>query len=354
MTNRVSGRRAAHIAATGLRCAVGLTAPSASAAIRASISGLSEHPWLRDSSGEAVVCARDPSVDPLIVGWERMAHLAERCLDDLAEELARANSRPREIVVLLALPELRPGFDAQDAVQLQRRLASPGIDRTSIAVQLTAQGHAGALAALAAAVERVTSLRDEVIIVGAVDSYLEPNTIGWLDSNLRLLRSGIRGGFPPGEGAAFIAVASEAMCERLGLTSLARIGGIACTHETRDPASDTGLLGEALAQAVLGATQTLRLPDEPITDTYGDINGERARTEDWGFAVMRTAAIFRDATAYVSHVAQCGDVGAATAAFGCVLAAQAWKLGAAQGPRALVWAGSWTGLRAAALLEHQA
>jgi 3-oxoacyl-[acyl-carrier-protein] synthase I len=65
---------------------------------------------------------------------------------------------------------------------------------------------------------------------------------------------------------------------------------------------------------------------------------------------MRTAEYFRDGTQYQSVVAQCGDVGAATGAFGFVQAAEAWRVGKAQSDLAFVWAGSWAGLRGAAVL----
>ena len=98
----------------------------------------------------------------------------------------------------------------------------------------------------------------------------------------------------------------------------------------RDAASDTGSTGEALGKAVLSAVRDLNFPKEVITDTYGDINGELARNHDWGFAVLRTVNRFPDGTDYVTSAGQCGDVGAATGALGCVLATEAWKFGAAQ------------------------
>jgi 3-oxoacyl-[acyl-carrier-protein] synthase-1 len=105
---------------------------------------------------------------------------------------------------------------------------------------------------------------------------------------------------------------------------------------------------------VLEAVRDLSFPEEVITDTYGDINGELARSHDWGFAALNTATCFRDSTDYVTSTGQCGDVGAATGALGCVLATEAWRSRTAQGPRALVWAGSWSGLKAAAVLEREA
>lgn len=348
-----SVRTGVHIVATGLRCAVGLTSASAGAAIRAGISRLTEHPFFVDAVGEKIFCARDPSIDSMTLGWGRIALLAQRCLGEIAEKLALASAWPRDVSVLLALPEPRPGFGPLDAAEVVHALASrPILSTQSIQVERVGEGHAGAISALRIAVERVTSGQHNLVVVGGVDSYLEPSTLDWLDGQRRLARSGIRSGLPPGEGAAFVAVVSEATCKRLGLRSLARVRGIACTQERADPKSDTGLLGEGLAEAVLGATQDLHLPQELISDTYGDINGELARSHDWGFALIRTAACFRDGTAYYSSCGQCGDVGAATGTLGCVLVTEAWRFHCAHGPRALIWAGSWGGLRAAAVLEQ--
>jgi 3-oxoacyl-[acyl-carrier-protein] synthase I len=291
----------------------------------------------------------------VMLGPERMVQLAERCLAEIAEQLMAANAWRKDVSVLLALPEPRPGFGPQDAVEVQQSLASrPILATRSIRVERAGEGHAGAISALRMAVERVSAGQQELVIVGGVDTYLDARTIEWLDGDRRLARTDIPSGLPPGEGAALMAVVTDTTCNRLGLQSLARIRGVGCAYERRDPMSDLGLLGEGLAEAVLGATKDLSLPRELITDTYGDINGERGRNEDWGFALMRTSTCFRDGTDYVCSAGQCGDVGAATGALGCVLATEAWRFDCAHGPRALVWAGSWGGLRGAVVLEHQA
>lgn len=346
-------RQDAHIVATGLRCAVGLSSESAAAAIRAGISQVSEHSYLTDTVGDKVLCACEPSIDPLTVGSDRLAQLVELGLLEISGKLIEVNALPKDLTVLLALPETRPGFDPDDAVQVTRSLASRSIPgAASIQVEHVGEGHAGAVSAVRKAIDLIATGKQELVIAGGVDSYLETSTVNWLDAELRLARPGVRSGFPPGEGVALIALAGSAICNRLKLQSLAHIRGVACAQEHRDPKSDTGLLGEALAEAVLEATRNLGLPQELITDTYGDINGELARSHDWGFALIRTAACFRDGTDYVSFAGQCGDVGAATAALGCVLATEAWRFDCASGPRALVWAGSWGGLRGAVVLEQ--
>ena len=203
------------------------------------------------------------------------------------------------------------------------------------------------------ALELIAKQQHELVIVGGVDSYLDLPTVDWLGADDRIARAGIRNGFTPGEGAAMLAVASRSACRWLGAKPLAVVRDVACTQEKRNPAGEAGLLGEGLTQAVLGATRQLRLPHELISDVFGDINGERSRTEDWGFALMRTANRFRDGTSYVTHAAACGDIGAASGALSCVLAVQAWRRVYANGPRALAWGGSWGGLRGVAVLEQE-
>jgi 3-oxoacyl-[acyl-carrier-protein] synthase-1 len=347
--------RTVHIVAAGVRCAVGLTAERAAAAIRAGVSRIAEHPFLSDSADERVFCARDPMIDPTIRGPERLALLAQDALRQVAARLGEHRLPRLEVPALLALPEIRPGFDVDDANSVRRALARSAIENVGdIVVSDVGAGHAGALSALKMAADRVSTGQIDVCIAGGVDSYLHPKTLAWLESDLRLAREGVRSGFPPGEGAALLAVASDGALKRYGLVSQARVRAVSCTHERRRFDSDEGLFGEGLAEAITRVTGDLHPPDDQITDVYGDINGERPRTEDWGFALMRASARFRDGTAYVSPVGQCGDMGAATGALGCILAAQAWRRRYAQGRRALVWAGSWGGLRGAALLEQEA
>lgn len=345
--------RPVHIVATGVRCAVGITAESAAAAIRAGISRVAEHPFMVNAAGDNLLCARDPSIDPTIMGPERMVLLAERALREVVGKLGPAGPYALEVPVIVALPEPRPGFSAQQAAWVSRMLTSRvALDLGAIRVEQLAEGHAGAFLAMREAVERVSEGKNELCIAGGVDTYFDADTLDWLESELRVARAEIRNGFSPGEGATMLVVASDAARGRLGLHSLARVRGIACAREHRSPKSDEGLLGEGLTEAVLQATSDLQLPQEIVSDVYGDINGERARTEDWGFALLRTSERFRDGTWYVTAVGQCGDVGAATGALSCALAVQAWRRNYANGPRAMVWAGSWGGLRGAAVLER--
>src|SRR5262249_7392872 len=154
--------------------------------------------------------------------------------------------------------------------------------------------------------------------------------------------------FPPGEGAAFVAVASEGLRRHKRLTSWGQVRGVACATEKRDPDSDASVMGEALTQVFEALGAQLRRPQELYDGCYCDSNGERVRDYDLAFALLRQGELFRDGSAYVSPVSAVGDQGAATMPLNCVLATRAWARGYARGPNALVFGGSWkTGARGA-------
>ena len=272
----------------------------------------------------------------------------------LAREAARGRAAP--LPLLLALPEARPGWGVAEADAVARHLEAAPLPGPSVAVEVSPElcGHAGALGALELAVARLAGRDLELCLVGGVDSYLEADTLDWLEGERLLARAGIRGGFPPGEAAGVLALASEAGLARLGLRSLARVRGVGSAHEGRSAASETGLLGEGLTAAIVAAARDLRLPAEQLSELHGDLNGERSRTDDWGFTLLRTQHLYRAGAVARTAVGEWGDVGAATGALGCALAIQSWQRRYATGPRALVWAGSWGGLRAAAVLERGA
>ncbi len=344
-----------HIVAVAARTAVGLTAESTAAAVRAGVSRVREHPFMVDAAGDALRCGYDSGIDPALFGADRMFPLAQHALAEIAAKLTSQRPCPAPVRVLLALPEPRPGFSSDDATRLARRLGeAPSAKLTAVRVEQSEAGHSGALGGLERALRDISQGVEDLCIVGGVESYLEADTLDWLDAERRLARAEIRSGFPPGEGAAMLAVASDAARSALGLPSLARVRTVACAHEKRDPSCDEGLLGEAMTEALRRATGSLQQPGEILADVYCDINGERSRTDDWGFALLRTASAFRDGTDYRTAVSQCGELGSATAPLSCVIAVQAWQRGYAKGPLALACGSNWTGLRAAAILEGSA
>jgi 3-oxoacyl-[acyl-carrier-protein] synthase I len=346
-------QRPVHIVGVAAHTAVGLAAESTAAAIRAGISRVAGHPFLIAADGEHVGCGRVPLLDPRLTGAERFLELARPLFAELAHKLPQVTSLTLDIPLLLALPEARPGFTAAEAVQVAETLggvAAFGAPR--LGIRRAGDGHAGALRGLATAVDLIAGGQEDLCMVVGVDSYLHGETIDWLDADLRLAREDVRGGFPPGEGAVVLLLANENARRRLALPSLAMVRSVAFAMETRPEDAPEGPLGEALAVVYERVLRELQRPQERVDDVYCDINDERGRTSDYGFALLRLGEVFRSGTDYISPVAQVGELGAATPLLNCLLAARAWARGYASGPLALVSGSSWGGLRGAALLQE--
>lgn len=341
-----------HIVAVGARTPVGLRAESSAAAVRAGICRVRYHPVLLDGKGRPLMLALDARLDGKSLGWRRVAALASSTIAEVAAKTTHLASSLERVQVLLSLPETRPGFSEANARQVAQALSQQATRSFRRAtVDVIGRGHAGALHALRVASDCLAEREGTLCVICGADSYLEPSTLAWLEEHGQLTRKGSRSGFTPGEAAGAVLVAAEPTLRSLNLRSLAKVRGVGTSKESRTLKSDAASLGDGLTKAISVALALLELPGEAVDTVYCDINGERYRTEEWGFALLRTQGGLKT-TGYELPTRSWGDVGAASGALGCILAAQSWQRRYAEGPRALVFAGSEGGLRAAAVLEQ--
>ncbi len=338
------------VVAVGARTPVGLTAESSAAAVRAGISRYAEYPFI-DPRGEPVVVAADRLLDPKTEGRARLVPMVESVLEEVESKLGQESLQGSTLRIFLALPEARPGFSESDAAWVTNSLeARFRAKRSNAHVELAGRGHAGAIRAVEQAVRECSRSRDTLVLVAGVDSYHHAETFAWLERSRRFAQPGIRSGFTPGEGAGCLALASSALRRHLRLPHLGLVRGTCTAREQLLRDSDTGSFGAAMTQAVKGALAGLSLPHEGIDLLYTDINGERYRSEEWGFVALRTPLAWKS-LGYKAPSDCWGDVGAAFGTLAGVLAVQAFARGYARGPRALVLAGSDGGLRGAMLLQ---
>jgi 3-oxoacyl-[acyl-carrier-protein] synthase-1 len=342
-----------YIVAVGARTPVGLTAESSAAAVRAGISLVREHPFIISTRGERRRSASDAQLESTLLGWRRLATLGASALREAIGKLHLAQPDLRGLRLLLAVPEMRPGFGDAEVRKVLAAL-SEAISRVAsdARIEITGRGHAGALRGMQIAEQLLSSGQCDLCVVGGVDSYFDPDTLDWLEAERRLSGEGIRAGFVPGEGAGFTVLARASVTRAMRLSALATLQGVGTSTEARLLNGDVEVLGHGLAEAITFATAGLREPQEAIDTIYCDINGERYRSDEWAFAVLRTQIRLKD-SGYEAPADCWGDVGAASGALCCVLAVQSWVRGYARGPRALVWASSDEGLRGAAVLEQQ-
>lgn len=338
------------VVAVAARTPVGLTAESSAASVRAGICRYAEYPFV-DPRGEPVVVAADRLLGPKPEGRDRLVPMAGSVLEEIEAQIDQKILYGGRLSVLLALPETRPGFSEEDAAWVAEAMAARFRAKTSDAhVEIAGRGHAGAVRAVEQAVRECSESRDNLFLVVGVDSYHHADTFVWLERSRRFAQPGIRSGFTPGEGAGCLALMSAGLRRRLRLPQLAIVRGARTAQEQLLRDSDTGSFGVGMTQAVQGAIAGLDLRREGVDVLYTDINGERYRSEEWGFVALRAPSVWKS-PGYKSPSDCWGDVGAAFGALGGMLAVQAFARGYARGPRALVMAGSDNGLRGAMLLQ---
>ena len=340
----------AQIVALGARTVVGLRPETAAAAVRAGINRVREHPFLVDDADEPLRAAYDPKLPEDMPGLERMIALAEHCLHQLAASLPVQGELA--LPLLLATPEPRPGFSAADEQQLERRLTRAYGALRLHSVRTVARGHAGGLEAMHVAMQLLASGAHEACVVGGAESWLEPRTLAWLASRRRLAVSGARSGFFPGEGACFALVLSHAARRSLGVPSLASMRSTGVATEQASLLGRLDNLGHGLTAAVREACGGLGGASELVDEIYCDLDGESYRAQEWGLAILRTHAWLRDPAGHITPADCWGDLGAATGTALAMLPVAAWQRGYARGPRALLFAGSDSGRRAAVVLEQ--
>lgn len=299
--------------------------------------------------------ALDVQLEPDHFGWPRIAELAASAITEIQEQTEGAIPASERFTVLLTLPETRPGFSEASARQVADAVsARVRSSARPLGVEIVGRGHAGGLEALAVAAERAGRGRGRgqgrFFLVCGAESYLEEDTLDWLEEHGRLMAAGVRNGFVPGEAAGALLLATGDAIDRCSLSPFAAVRGVGMSTERRTLLSGQESFGEGLTRAIEAALSGLQLPEEAVDAVVCDINGERYRTEEWGFALLRAQHAIKT-TDYELHTGSWGDVGAATGALQCIMAVQSWRRNYAEGPRALVCAGSNGGLRGAAVLE---
>jgi 3-oxoacyl-[acyl-carrier-protein] synthase-1 len=213
-----------------------------------------------------------------------------------------------------------------------------------------ALGRASALHALHHACREIRAGRLTGALVGGVDSLIRPSVYATLEAADAIKNDENPQGILPGEGAAFLVLDASAKPNR----ACACLAGIGVAEE---PTSRTGKPNQAegLSAALRAARNgTAGLAAHPLS--ICDLNGDRYRAIEWGFARARALSDlgFADGgpgTGETWHPADClGDTGAGSCAICVVWAVESMRLGYALTPEVLVWGASDGPLRAAGIL----
>lgn len=333
------------IIGSGARTAVGMTAAATAAAVRAGIAGFGQHPFVVDTAGNSMIVAAAPYIGMDVRGAARLAELAAPAAVEAVGSSSSIGQLP--IPLFVGLPPVRPGRgDDVPAIvvdRLREELASVcRIEKIGV----IESGHAAGTMAIERAWHAVQSGASEFALAGGVDSYLEPETLDWLEENDQVHSAGPENnayGFIPGEAAGFVLLTSTATARRYQLSATLELMSVALARETNLIKTDTVCTGEgmlAMFQALAGDPPAIK-----VDHLYCDMNGEPYRADEFGFASIRASDLFQTPDAFTAPADCWGDVGAASGPLLLMLAEAATRKRYAEGPVLAAFTSSESGER---------
>jgi 3-oxoacyl-[acyl-carrier-protein] synthase I len=343
------GLEGIQIVSLGAATPVGRNALASAAAVRAGISGLAKHPYMIDSIGQPMRVARAPWLDHEMTWEDRVTSLLFSAIDEV---LGNVRSFPDlRIGLAVAIPASRPGLPASYYEKLPG-IISRRYAKIFAAAAFFPAGHAAGSLALEASARKLLQGGVDACLVAGADSYLEPETLEWLEDTDQLHGAGRLNnawGFIPGEAAGSLCLMRAETASQLGIRPVADVLAATSAHEPKRIRTETVCLGEGLTQAFRGVLHALPAGCK-VSDVYCDLNGEPYRADEYGFASLRMQNLFESASDFVAPADCCGDVAAASIPLFLSLAAIAVHKGYAKGSFSLAWAGSDEGERGAVLI----
>ena len=276
---------------------------------------------LRDRRGREVGVCLTGGLAADLYGYERLLALAAPALAEAWADAAIAATVP----LVIALPERgRADDDTRFAADLLDELSThSGVPLDRSASHLVRSGHTGAAVALEIALDLLRSGAPGVL-VGGVDSHLHPGVLRDLDTAGRLHAVDVRGGFIPGEGAAFAMLVPR---RREGA-----LGHLLAVHRGCDEEVGHGRPSEARAMAELVVAALGG--SGPVSWLLSDVDSQDGRAREW--AQLEVSGRLPEPHLHQRLCSTFGGLGAATGATAVSLVCELWRSGRAPAPRALV------------------
>jgi len=329
---------------SGLVTSVGLSAPSACAAIRAAITNHTETRFM--SNGEWLLGAQVPLEQP----WRGRAKLVRMLAMAVQECLAPFDApRPRTLPLLLCVAEqARPGrLDGLDTLLLGELEHAVGIEFHPELSGTIPKGRVGVAIALGRARQLMYEHNVSYVLVAAADSLLVGPTLTEFEAEGRLLTPQNSDGFVPGEAAGAVMLArTPGSAVHLDCVGIGY--GVEPSATNPDVPLRADGLTLAIKQSLADAGCAMRDLDFRITDN----SGEQYYFKEAALALSRTLRQ-RKEEFDIWHPAECiGEVGAAIGVATLAVALAASRKAYALGPNMLCHLGSDIGQRAAAILRY--
>jgi 3-oxoacyl-[acyl-carrier-protein] synthase I len=344
------------VVGAGLMTAVGVTLAETAASVRSATARFSQTP-IHDKRFEPFTLAMvpDDALPPLDDEvakssglTSRMMRMLQLAVTPLRAAVAGLPKHAPLPGLVLALPEAETTIPLDGGVFLQHLgRQGPGLFDVKFSLA-THVGRAGGLAAIDQAADTVGSGRAPIMVAGGVDTYRDLFVLGTLDAESRVKSAANLDGFIPGEGAAFLLLATRKSADIFGMAPLFRLSRVSHGFETGHLYSEEVYRGDGLASTIRGLLAG-GVDGEAIADVYSSMNGESHWAKEWSVAFLRNKPAFLE-TLGTYHPADCyGDVGAACGPAMVALAGAGIRQGYRKGP-ALVYGSSDRGARAATIV----
>jgi len=330
---------------SGLVTSVGLSAPSACAAIRAGVTNHTETRFM--SNGEWLLGAQVLLEQP----WRGRAKLVRMLAMAVQECLAPFDAPPpRALPLLLCVAEqARPGrLDGLDTLLLGELEDAGGIEFHPELSGTIPKGRVGVAVALGRARQLMYEHTVSHVLVAAADSLLVGPTLTGFEAEGRLLTLQNSDGFVPGEAAGAVMLArfpgSGPHLDCLGL-------GFGVERSATNP--DVPLRGDGLTHAIKQSLADAGCTKYDLDFRITDNSGEQYYFKEAALALSRSLRQ-RKEEFDIWHPADCiGETGAAIGVAALAVALAASRKAYAVGPNVLCHLGSDLGERAAAVLRYR-
>ncbi|NIA00557.1 hypothetical protein [Massilia sp. CCM 8734] len=269
------------VRSAGLVTSIGLRTASACAALRCRLNNYLEISFV-DHEKEPVTAA--PVIwDGTGAGVSKLSHMAASAIRQALAMHAHVPLASTPLLLCVAEPgrvgrlnDLDSGLWSKLELQLGQELHADS--------RIVAEGQTGVASALTIAHDLLIAKGHEAVLIVAADTFVNQATItGYLDIR-RLLATGIRAGFIPGEAAGALLVQRSDEQREVELIVLAQ--AIALESATRD--SDLPRRGAGLSAAITRALGEAKVDSKAIHLCLSDANGEAYRFEELALALTRT------------------------------------------------------------------
>lgn len=351
-----------YICATGLISSIGGDSKMTANAVAAGINAYQDSPFYNGRfsamkfapvPAEAFVIPEAPEPRALArqSRYRRMLGLAQIALSEVIESMqAQLGAEFQPLPLFLAGPEPCPSprasIDGRFISDLNQITDEPLALEQS---RLFCEGKSGGLECLALAFRYLEETAAEQVLIGGVDSYIDPYVLACYEQENRVLAEGVMDGFCPSEGASFVWLATEDAVKKHQLQVLAYVTKPGLAEESGHRYSAELYRGEGLAQAISQA-----LANEPgllIQTVFASLNGESFGAKEHGVSFIRNKQRFSEQLS-IEHPIDCfGDIGAALAPSFMTLAALGMNKNRYRGP-ALIYCSQERQQRAACCINR--